>query len=106
MTTIPSEIFMKLWEVFPDCFSVKGTAKIYETYNGPWGTEEIFKGTQIVTLSEFIANTANAISRGGRYMEKALAYIDTFKSAKVQAREIKNFYDDYPLAGDIHFDLN
>ena len=88
---INPEIVLKLWEIFPDSFSVSKKSTRTETYNGPWGTEEIPVGEETITLSECICNTASAISCCGTEMNRAMRYIESYKPAWIQRREIKNF---------------
>lgn len=84
------DLFTKLWEVFPDSFSYSHKYKKTEWKAGPWGMEEIEAGEGTANLAENILNNANAIMI--KYgLDRALKYIEEFKPAKVQAREIKNF---------------
>ena len=89
MTTIDANLALHLWEIFPDAFSTTKTAPTYDTFNGPWGTEEVQTGETRVVLAECILMTANALSHGDE--ERALRYLGGFKPAWVQRREIRNF---------------
>lgn len=89
--TIPSEIILKLWEVFPDSFSVSKVSPIYTTFNGGYGTEDVKTGEETIILAEEIAATAKAFSYNGSDMAGALKYIESYKPAWIQRREIRNF---------------
>lgn len=91
MVIYDSELFVKLYEIFPDAFSVKKTVNTTATYNGPWGTENIVTGTKEENLAEDILATAKAISRCGNCMKEAIKYIESYASERVQKREIKSF---------------
>jgi len=88
---IPSEIMMKLWEIFPDAFSISKVSPVYATYNGNYGPEEVKTGEETITLAETIAFTAKAFSNNGTDMDRAMKYLESYKPAWVQRREIKNF---------------
>ena len=87
---IDSSLTLQLWEVFPDFFSVTSTGPVYETYNGPFGTEEIKPGETTETLASCILSTANTsmIKYGP---ERAAAYIKEFSKPKEQRNEILAF---------------
>ena len=89
MTTISMDLTLHLWEVFPDAFSTSKVTPTYDTMNGPWGTEEVLTGCTTSTLAECILLTAQALSHGET--EAALRYLDSFKPAWVQRREIRNY---------------
>ena len=87
---IDSSLMLQLWQVFPDSFSVTSTGPVYETYNGPFGTEEIKTGKTTETLASCILSTANAILI--KYgPERAAAYIKEYSKPKEQRNEILAF---------------
>ena len=89
--TYDPDIVMKIWEIFPDAFSVSKKSSITEHVAGRCGLEELVTGEETIILSECIANTASAISCCGTEMTRALKYIESYKPAWIQKREIKNF---------------
>ena len=89
--TYDSELITKLWEVFPDAFSTSKVSPVTESYNGRFGPEETIVGEETIILAECIAATAKAISRCGTNMDGALKYIESYKPAWIQNREIRNF---------------
>lgn len=90
---IDARLFLKLQEVFADAFNHTKQVEQIDRIAGPWGIEEyhtcIF---DTVTLSEQILLTANAISRGGTDMDRALDYLDSFKKKRLQENAIDSFY--------------
>lgn len=90
-TTYAPEIIMKIWEIFPEAFNTAKKSQITERYTGQYGIEETVTGEETIILAECIANTANAISNGEREMDRALKYIESYKPAWIQRREIRNF---------------
>lgn len=91
MNSYPIDLFMKLVEVFPDALNTSKESEVFEDRPGPWGIEHVSIGTETVSLGRCILDTANAISRGGQYMDRAIEYLEGFKPAAVQRREIKSF---------------
>ena len=84
------DLVMALWEIFPDSYSITKPVAMTETYNGPFGTEEITVGTKTESLALCILNTANAIMiKWG--IARALRYIDEFRPASVQRTETAVF---------------
>lgn len=92
MKTYEPEIVMKIWEVFPDSFNVTKKSKITRNVAGPWGIEEVETGEEeTIILAECIASTATAYSHNGTDMNGAMKYIEGYRPAWIQRREIKNF---------------
>ena len=92
MTTYNPDLVCKLWEIFPDSFSISKTYVNVDYRPGQFGFEEApTEQYETVTLAECILNTAQAISRGGRYMDQAIKYLYEYKPAKVQRREIASY---------------
>lgn len=91
MNTYDPEIIMKIWEIFPDSFNVTKKSMISSYAAGPWGMEEVSGKEETIILAECIANTASAISNSGTEMARALKYIESYKPAWIQKREIRNF---------------
>lgn len=91
MKTFDPEIVMKIWEIFPDSFNTVKKSPIVDRYPSSFGYEEIITGYETITLAECIANTAAATSHEGRDMDRALRYIESYKPAWIQRREIRNF---------------
>lgn len=90
MAAIDSSLVLQLWEIFPDSFSITSTGACFETYNGPFGTEEIQTGTTTETLASCILNTANAIHI--KYgAERSTAYLKEFSKKTEQQKEILAF---------------
>lgn len=90
---IDARLFLKLQEVFADSFNHTKQVERIDRIAGPWGIEEYRTCIyDTVTLSEQILLTANAISRGGTDMERALDYLDAFKKKRLQENAIDSFY--------------
>ena len=89
--TYEPEIVMKIWDVFPDSFNTTKRSPITDRYNGQYGAEDAIVGEETVVLAECIAATATAISHDGSDMDRALKYIESYKPAWIQKREIRNF---------------
>ena len=45
-----TELFCKLYEVFPDSFDATAETATYEYENGPFGQEKVCTGKETVTL--------------------------------------------------------
>ena len=87
------ELFLKLQEVFADAFNHTKQVERIDRIAGPWGIEEYRTCIyDTVTLSEQILLTANAISRGGNDMDRAIKYLDMFKKKRIQKNAIDDFY--------------
>ena len=86
-----SELFLRLFEIFPGSFDEEKTATIYDSKPGPFGPERVEKSTERITLADRILDTAKAISREGRDMDRAFRYLDMFRMPKVQRQTIKEF---------------
>lgn len=91
MKTYNADLFCKLVEVFPESLNVSKVVTNYEYYNGPWGQEKVYKGTETVNLAESILNTAQATTHGGTDIESGLRYIEEFRPKRVQRQETKLF---------------
>lgn len=90
---IDARLFLKLQEVFADAFNHSKQVERIDRIAGPWGVEEYHTCIyDTVTLSEQILLTANAISRGGNYMDRAIKYLDMFKKKRIQKNAIDDFY--------------
>lgn len=90
MHTYDIDLFLKLAEVFPAALN---TSRVYDKIEyrpGRFGMEEDSAGTGVENLGEDILNTANAtMVKYGK--EKALAYIEEYRPARVQRAELYNF---------------
>ena len=90
---IDARLFLKLQEVFSDAFNHTKEVERIDRIAGPWGIEEYRTCIyDTVTLSEQILLTANAISRGGNDMDRAIKYLDMFKKKRIQKNAIDDFY--------------
>lgn len=90
---IDARLFLKLQEVFADAFNHSKQVERIDRIAGPWGIEEYHTCIyDTVTLSEQILLTANAISRGGNDMDRAIKYLDMFKKKRIQKNAIDQFY--------------
>ena len=90
---IDARLFLKLQEVFADSFNHTKQVEQIDRIAGPWGIEEYRTCIyETVTLSEQILLTANAISRGGNDMDRAIKYLDMFKKKRIQKNAIDQFY--------------
>lgn len=90
MITYPLALFLQLVESFPDAMSATRIVASYETYNGPFGTEDIYTGDEIENLGEDILSTACTIQV--KYGEAAaLDYIKTFSDPRVQRAELRGW---------------
>lgn len=85
------DLFCKLYEIFPDSFSDVKTVTLYDVENGPFGQEQVISRTEEVTLGGYILDTAKAISREGREMNRAIRFLEAFRSKKVQTAQIERF---------------
>ena len=87
------DLFCRLYEIFPGCFEASKTIETYEYKNGAFGQEKVCTGTEEVTLASQILDTAKAIAREGRDMDRAFRYLDFFKKARDQEKIIRKFYE-------------
>lgn len=86
-------LFCRLFEIFPDSFSASKTVTHHAFKPGAFGVEEVCTGTEEVTLASQILDTAKAIAREGRDMDRAFRYLDFFKKARDQEKIIRKFYE-------------
>lgn len=86
---IDSRLMVRLFEIFPESFSVVRYSDSYDYIPREFGIEKVYTGKEKVVMSETILNTAQAITKGD--IERGYRYLDMFRSKKVRNRELKNF---------------
>ena len=86
---IDSELFCKLWEVFPDSFSTTKQSISRPIINGRFGQEFGDPETVTVNLADCILSTAQAIKL--KYGDRAIKYIEQFKNPDEQRKGILAF---------------
>lgn len=84
-----SELFCKLWEVFPDSFSITKQSTTRPIINGRFGQEYGEPETATVNLADCILSTAQAIKL--KYGDRAIKYIEQFSDPKGQRKDILAF---------------
>lgn len=89
---IDSNLFTKLFEIYPEAFSTTKSFHRTITIATPWGLEyEKDPQEETVTLAECILTAAQAISN--KYgADEAEKYLEVFGKKTVQRQETKNFY--------------
>ena len=90
MTIYNSDLFMRLFEIFPTAIITTRTTANYTYMTGRFGMEKVYTGSDTENLAACILDTATAIERTYG-TDRALAYIDSFRPEKVQRNEIKAF---------------
>lgn len=90
--TYDSELFLRLFEIFPGSFDEEETVTVYDSKPGPFGPERVEKSTERITLAGRILDTAKAISREGRDMDRAFRYLEFFRKPKDQQKIIRMFH--------------
>lgn len=91
MRTYNAELFTKLIEIWPESINYTKVINCYDYRPGPFGVEKVFTGTEVENLGECILTTAQAISRGGTDIARALEYIESFSPERVKKQEYRNF---------------
>ena len=85
-----SDLFMRLFNVFPTAFLTTKTTPDFMYTSGRFGMEKVCTGSSTENMAACILDTAAAIEQ--KYgTDRALEYIDSFKPEKVQRQEIKTF---------------
>ena len=91
MTLYNPELFERLYEIFPESFSIVREIPVYSYFPTAFGQELIQTDTILENLGEDILMTAQAFSHDGNYMEAAYRYLQQFKTKKVQKQTIRKF---------------
>ena len=84
-----SELFCKLWEVFPDSFSITKQSTTIPIINGRFGQELGEPETVTINLADCILSTAQAIKL--KYGDRAIKYLERFKNPNEQRKDILAF---------------
>ena len=84
-----ADLFAKLYEVFPDSFTITKQVTEREVINGRFGQELGEPKTVIVNLADCILSTAQAIKL--KYGDRATKYIMQFADTKEQKKDILAF---------------
>ena len=85
-----SDLFMRLFNVFPTAFLTTKTTPDFMYTTGLFGIEKVCTGSSTENMAACILDTATAIERT-HGTDAALEYIDSFQPEKVQRREIMSF---------------
>ena len=88
---IDVQLFTRLYEVFPEAFNAWKECETREYESGPFGIEETVTGTRRFSCAESILWTAQRYTYGGKDIDGALSYIDTYKLKKNQRKALWNF---------------
>ena len=84
-----ADLFAKLYEVFPDSFTITKTTTTRPIVNGRFGQEYGDAETTTSNLAECILSTAQAIKL--KYGDRAIKYIEQFQSPEEQRKDILAF---------------